>query len=268
MISFLEIFLILSILLLFTIINSAEGHKFIDTSENNNNNKFENALLIPNHTVSWSIYQELGMGEGDAKFYKFQNEQINSTFYAQISIPKIEKYKTFTPSLALLEPQFKDNNTSLNKIHDDYVNYQNNNIILPFEVPQNYRILLKDDYTGPIPSPTFYEPFTQTSYWERQEINSKLDKLGTYYIVVYNSYDNSGKDIHGQNNFSNFGKFSLAVGKIEDFSILDLLVLIPYSWINVKLFFNDYWSLTLGLSIFVLLVIVTPLVLILRRKLN
>lgn len=243
---FLEIFLILSLLLLFTIINSAEGHKFIDTSENNNNNKFENALLIPNHTVSWSIYQELGMGEGDAKFYKFQNEQINSTFYAQISIPKIEKYKTFTPSLALLEPQFKDNNTSLNKIHDNYVNYKNNNIILPFEVPQNYRILLKDDYTGPIPSPTFYEPFTQTSYWERQEIRTQIQKFGTYYIVVFN--ENTANRTEG--------KFVLAVGEVEDFSLFDFLILIPYSWIKLKLFFNDYLSILIVIIIFISLILI------------
>lgn len=63
-----------------------------------------------------------------------------------------------------------------------------------------------------------------------------------------------------------FGKFSLAVGKVEDFSILDLLVLIPYSWINVKLFSNDYWSLMLGIGIFVLMVIVIPIALFLRRK--
>jgi len=126
--------------------------------------------------------------------------------------------------------------------------------------------MINEDYNDSLPSSTTYEPFTQTSYWERQEINSKLNKLGTYYIIVYNSQNNLSNNTLDQNNIPKFGKFSLAVGKVEDFSILDLLVLIPYSWLNVKLFFNDYWSLMLGIGIFVLMVIVIPIVLFLRRK--
>lgn len=246
-----------------------EAHKLLSGNDNDNS-KFTSATIIPNHTISWAIYQSLDGDEGiDARFYKFNNTQINSDFYAQIVIPKIDHFVNFTPSLILLEPKsngVKDDRIA-GVINDNKSVFSNNvNDAFPFGIPTNYHVLINKNYNGSLPSSTTYEPFTQTSYWERQEVNSKLDKLGTYYIVIYNSNDNSDNGVQQQTSLSKFGKFSLAVGKVEDFSILDLLVLIPYSWINVKLFFNDYWSLLLGVTIFLSLVIIMPIVLVLRKK--
>ncbi len=246
-----------------------EAHKLLSGNDNDNS-KFTSAMLIPNHTISWAIYQTLDSNEGiNARFYKFNNTQINSSFYAQIVIPKIDQFVNFTPSLILLEPNSNGViNDRITNVMNDNKSFSSNNVndVFPFGIPTNYQVMVDQKYNGSLPSYTTYEPFTQTSYWERQEINSKLDKLGTYYIVVYNSYDNSDNGVERQTSFSEFGKFSLAVGKIEDFSIVDLLVLIPYSWISVKLFFNDYWSLILGVTIFVSLIIIMPIVLVLRKK--
>ena len=247
-----------------------EAHKLLSSSGSDDNSKFTSAMTIPNHTISWAIYQTLDDKDGiEARFYKFNNTQINSSFYAQIVIPKIDQFVNFTPSIMLLEPKFheiKDNNIVDVSYHNNSVLNDSNTGSLPFGIPTNYQAMINEDYNDSLPSSTTYEPFTQTSYWERQEINSKLNKLGTYYIIVYNSQNNLSNNTLDQNNIPKFGKFSLAVGKVEDFSILDLLVLIPYSWLNVKLFFNDYWSLMLGIGIFVLMVIVIPIVLFLRRK--
>jgi hypothetical protein len=246
-----------------------EAHKLL-SGNGNDNSKFTSAMVIPNHTISWAIYQTLdGNGGIDARYYKFNNTQINSSFYAQIVIPKIDEFVNFTPSLILLEPksyEVKDDDTTNVISNNKLISNNNVNDTFPFGIPTNYQVLINKNYEDTLPSPTIYEPFTQTSYWERQEINSKLDKLGTYYIVVYNSYDNSDNNLQQKTSISKFGKFSLAVGKVEDFSISDLLILIPYSWINVKLFFNDYWSMILGITIFVSLVIVMPIVLVLRKK--
>lgn len=242
--------------MLFLVIDNSEGHKMIDTQKNNNYN-FEQSLSIPNHTLSWAIYQQFGGDERDVKFYRFQNEQINSSLYVQLTIPVIEKYKTFTPVLAILEPIFqKIDNTSLNTISDNYVYHENNNNSLPFEIPKNYRVLLIDYYQGPIPSQIFYEPFTQTSYWERQEIRTQLKSLGTYYIVVFNENNTSKTE----------GKFVLAVGEIEDFSLLDFFVLIPYSWIQLKLFFNDYLSLLGIIIIFIFIIIIFFIIFKIKKK--
>ena len=246
-----------------------EAHKLLSNGQNDNS-KLTSAMIIPNHTISWAVYQTLDDKDGIyAGFFKFNITQTNSSFYAQIVIPKIDQFVNFTPSIMLLEPKFheiKDNNSVDVSYHNNSVLNGNDSGSLPFGIPTNYQIKINKDYNDSLPSSSIYEPFTQTSYWERQEINSKLEKLGTYYIVVYRSQNNPNNNTLDQSNIPKFGKFSLAVGKVEDFSISDLILLIPYSWINVKLFFNDYWSLLLGIGIFVLLVIVIPLTLFLRRK--
>lgn len=121
--------------------------------------------------------------------------------------------------------------------------------------------MINQNYNNSLSSSnTFYEPFTQSTYWEGAEINTNLSKLRTYYIAVYNSPNNDN-----QTNLPVFGKYGLAVGNVDDFSILDLFMLHPYSWINVNLFFNDYFSLTIGITIFVFLVIILSILSILRR---
>lgn len=62
------------------IINNVEAHKLLE-SPHNNNSRFESALTLPNHTVSWVMYQQLGQDNVEARFYKFDNKQINSSFY-------------------------------------------------------------------------------------------------------------------------------------------------------------------------------------------
>ena len=253
---------------------NAEAHKLIETPHNNNTN-FETALKIPNHTVSWAIYQ--GLEEQDNvkfRFYEFDNKEINSSFYAQISIPKIEKYLNFTPSLYLIGPVLKDNSNDTFGTFDNFVNVSqakiNNksSINLPFDMPQGYQILKQTDYNGTIPSPTFYEPFTQTSYWERQEMRIQLLDLGTYYVIV--SDDRNTHKSNSTNNSINEGKFSLAVGEKEDFSLQDYLILLPYSWIKLKLFFDDYLSVFAAVIGVVFLIIILPAIIILniRKKRN
>ena len=97
----------------------------------------------------------------------------------------------------LLEPKshvIKGNNI----INSDYNKNNNSNNPFPFGIPTNYQIMINQAYNDTLPSSTFYEPFTQTSYWERQELNANLNNLGTYYIVVYNE-NNSGNNVHTQN---------------------------------------------------------------------
>lgn len=57
-----------------------EANKLLSGNANDNS-KFTSAMVIPNHTISWAIYQTLDGNEGvDARFYKFNNTQINSSF--------------------------------------------------------------------------------------------------------------------------------------------------------------------------------------------
>jgi hypothetical protein len=62
------------------------------------------------------------------------------------------------------------------------------------------------------------------------------------------------------------GKFSLAVGETEDFSLQDYLILLPYSWFILKLFFDDYLSIFVAVIVIVLLAMMLSAVILSIRK--
>ena len=126
---------------------------------------------------------------------------------------------------------------------------------LPFAIPPGMRAIVVD-YNGPIPSSEFYEPFTQTSYWERQEIViNTLPSVGTYYLVVFD-----------RSLIQDEGKYTLAVGEIEDFSLLDFFTIIPPAWLDTKFFFEDYVSPTIAISLLVVVPLLITILLVKRLK--
>ncbi len=209
------------ILILFFVIlvslNPAYGHKLISHDDTHRN--FELALKIPDHKVSWAIYENLG--ENEAKFYTFEANKGDS-FYASIVIPKIEGLEEYSPTLVLIG----DGNFEKKKI-----NYEQN-----------------------FPGDEFYEPFGQITYWERQEFKTEIPTDGTYFLVVMDEKNQSGK-------------YSLAIGTIEDFSFVDFFTILPKSWIDTKLFVNDYNSIAFFILILIGLFAV-PTLIILRKKVN
>jgi len=206
------------ILFLFFIIlvslNPAYGHKLI--SHDDTHRDFESALKIPNHEVSWAIYENLG--ENEAKFYTFEAKKGDS-LYVSIVIPKIDGLEEYSPTLVLVG----DDNFEKKKI-----NYEKN-----------------------FPGVEFYEPFGQITYWERQELNTEIPTDGTYYLVVMDEKNQSGK-------------YSLAIGTIEDFSLVDFFTILPKAWIDTKIFVNDYDSI--AFSFLILIGFVTVPTLIISRK--
>ncbi len=208
------------ILFLFFIIlvslNPAYGHKLISHDDTHRN--FESALKIPDHRVSWAIYENLG--ENEAKFYTFEASEGDS-FYASIVIPKITGLEKYSPILVLVG----DENFGKKKIN----------------------------YEKDFPGVEFYEPFGQITYWERQEFKTEIPADGTYFLVVMDEKNQSGK-------------YSLAIGTIEDFSLVDFFTILPKAWIDTKLFVNDYNSITISILILMGFVIV-PTLIIFRKKL-
>lgn len=106
-------------------------------------------------------------------------------------------------------------------------------------------------YEKGFPGNEFYEPFGQVTYWERQELKTEIPTDGKYFLVVMDEKDQSGK-------------YSLAIGTIEDFSGADFFTILPKAWIDTKLFVNDYVSI--GISVLILIGIVIIPLLILSRK--
>ena len=182
----------------------AYGHKLI--SHDGTHINFDSALQIPDHRISWAIYDDLGAG--GAKFYAFDVER-GDPFYAGISVPKMGGLEEYSPSLFLVSPAGFGNDPAL---------------------PGSWPNSEKFPYTGEFPGDEFYEPFGQVTYWERQEVRTSIPVDGKYFIVVA---DEKGRD----------GKYVLAVGTIEDFSGENLLAVLPMAWLETKLFVNDYLSL-------------------------
>ncbi|MCE2508014.1 MAG: hypothetical protein J4G04_01725 [Nitrosopumilaceae archaeon] len=184
--------------------NPAYGHKLI--SHDGTHTDFDSALQIPDHRISWAVYDNLGAG--GAKFYAFDAERGDS-LYAGILVPKMDGLEEYSPSLFLVSPAGLEGQPA------------------PFGAWPNTE---RFPYEGKFPGDEFYESFGQVTYWERQEVRTHLPADGKYFIVVV---DEKGRD----------GKYALAIGTIEDFSGENLLVILPMGWLETKLFVNDYLSI-------------------------
>ena len=203
-------------LLIIVSVDLAFGHKLI--SHDDSHRDLESALEIPDHKISWAIYENLGTNE--AKFYTFEAKKGDS-FYASIVIPKIQELENYEPTLLL--------------------------------VGENNFIIEKTIYEKGFPGNEFYEPFGQVTYWERQELRTEIPNDGIYFIVVIDEKNQSGK-------------YSLAVGTIEDFSGENMLTLLPKAWFDTKLFVNDYISITIIFGILIALFSIPPFVIFKKRN--
>jgi hypothetical protein len=217
---------IIALLFVIAVISSspAYGHKLI--THDDARRSLENALKIPDHKISWAIYENLGANE--EKFYSFEAKPGDS-FYASIVIPKIPGLEEYSPTLALINGNYIEKDTPSQAVMEKVV------------------------YDGEFPGNEFYEPFGQVTYWERQEVKTTLTTEGKYFVMVLDEKNQTGK-------------YSLAIGTIEDFSGADLFTILPTAWLETKLFVGDYASV----AIFVLILIAIlgiPTMIVFRRKL-
>jgi len=202
------------------------GHKLI--SHDDTHRDFESALKIPDHKISWAIYENLGAKE--SKYYSFDAKH-GELLYASIVVPKIEGLENYSPTLTLVGKGV----------------FENDNV--PFETQLGTE---KFSYLGEFPGREFYEPFGQVTYWERQEVREDIILDGEYFLVV--------SDENNQ-----IGKYSLAIGTIEDFSGGDFFSILPKAWFDTKLFVNDYVSI--GISFFILTAIPAfPILLVIKKR--
>lgn len=219
--------IVISILVLIVVSSSpAYGHKLI--SHDDSHRDFDSALVIPDHKISWAIYENLGTNE--AKFYVFDAKK-GDPFYASIVIPKISGLEEYSPTLFFVDPKTAQ-----------------------IDRPQSEsQTTEKFFYEGDFPGREFYEPFGQVTYWERQEITKEIPEDGKYFIVVSDEKNQAGK-------------YSLAIGTIEDFSGENMFIILPKSWLETKLFVNDYTSIAISILILIGLIIIPTLLVVKKIK--
>lgn len=157
----------------------------------------QNAVLIPNHRISWSVYGRLERAN-QIDYYKFEGRK-GEPFYAHLLVPQVASLAGYRPSLALVGPGLPKHP-------------------LPPGLPADWGAVVID-YTGP--QRELYEGFTQTRYYDLQVLRRELPADGSYTIWVFHP---EGRP----------GTYNLVVGEREEFTVQDIL-LFPVHWLRVHL---------------------------------
>lgn len=172
----------------------------------NKDTSINSPIVIDNHQISYAIYAELD-GKNDVDFYEFEAKE-GQNFYIEMLVPKIKSNENFQPNFVIISKQIPNKDS------------------VPLDIPQGYGVInvpYPENYTN-----EFYEKFTQTTYLKAQSISGIIEKDGKYIIGVYSN--------------SKGGKYTLAIGKKEDFGFKDILTF-PYVYFKVKYFFNPIITL-------------------------
>ena len=162
------------------------------------NESLDEAVVLSDPLKSWVIYKELHTA-GEANYYKFELEK-NAHLTANLLIPIAEKDR-FLPGLIIMGPGVPNNGTA-----PSYVQIPNGTHVMVIE--------------GKMPSKASYEPFTPASSYFLVDVEMNVTEKGTYYLVVFDS--------------SSGGKYSLAIGYKEEFTVSEWL-LIPFSLMSIHL---------------------------------
>lgn len=119
---------------------------------------------VANPTISTAVYAAL-TSQDDIDYYAFTGRRGQRILLA-MTIPQIDGQKEFAPTMALIGPGLPEVGLPTR-------------VVLP---PGAGALILPPPEGEPT---TFYEPFTRTSYWERQEQRVTLPANGRYVVAVW-----------------------------------------------------------------------------------
>jgi hypothetical protein len=127
--------------------------------------------------------------------------------YLEVIVPVCDGYyANFTPWFALVGPGLPQPNQTL-----------------PFDVPQGYGVIVKQDAPPGSPREQFYEPFGGKSYYQGPRFDETINISGTYYVYYWDPYQKGGD-------------YVAVLGYKEQFPPLDIL----RALINTPLIRHDY----------------------------
>ncbi|MDW8319577.1 MAG: hypothetical protein RMN53_17260, partial [Anaerolineae bacterium] len=127
---------------------------------------------IDDPTISTVVYATLE-GRQDVDYFAFDG-RAGQRILLEMVIPQIEGQADFAPTMALMGPGLPA-------------------ATLPSAVvqPRGSGALLLPPPPGP--APTFFEPFSRTSYWERQSQRVTLPAGGRYVVAVWHPEGRVGR---------------------------------------------------------------------------
>ena len=130
----------------------------------------------------------------DVDVYKFTIKDKPVNVYIELIVPVVEEYyEEFVPWFALIGPDLPTPQQDL-----------------PFDIPQGYGAIIKENvYPGENRS-QFYEPFGGKSYYNGPIFDEDISRSGTYYIYCWDPYQKGGD-------------YVLVIGKGEFFGPIDII---------------------------------------------
>jgi hypothetical protein len=129
--------------------------------------------IIKDPTISTVVYSTLESA-ADVDYYAFDGRK-GERILLEITIPQIEGQDNFAPTLALLGPGLGQ--TTLPILVERPAGASGALVMAP---PAG-------------PAPTFFEPFSRTSYWERQSQRVTLPADGRYTVAVWHAAGEMGR---------------------------------------------------------------------------
>lgn len=164
---------------------------------------FSGPWRISDPTVSTVVYATLDSGN-DVDYFAFDG-QAGDRILLEITIPQIEGQDAFAPTMALMGPGL-------------------DTAPLPprVERPKGEAGVL-EIAPEPGPAETFYEPFSRTSYWERQSVRVTLPESGSYAVAVWHP--------DGQ-----VGRYGFVIGDKEQLGgdLIGMVTKFPAYWTPVE----------------------------------
>jgi len=131
---------------------------------------------VADATISTAVYATLATAR-DVDFYRFSGN-AGDAILLEMTIPQIEGQENFAPTMALL-------GSGLGTLPAGSR--------LPASIPsamrKNGALLLP----APAEASTFYEPYSRTSYWERQSQWVTLPATGDYIVAIWNPARAAGR---------------------------------------------------------------------------
>ena len=112
----------------------------------------------------------------DIDVYSFTIKNQSLRIYLEVIVPVCDGYyANFTPWFAILGPGFPDAGQPL-----------------PFDIPEGYGAIVKEDVPPGTPREEFYEPFGGKSYYQGPRFDQELNVSGTYYVYYWDPYQKGG----------------------------------------------------------------------------
>ena len=179
----------------------------------------DTALKIPDANVSYGITAEFSSSTNRIQFYAFSVE-AGHVLNFQLGVPAISSLENFAPAILLIGPDLAS--------PDSFTAFLLNQFEIDLPSGNGATSYI---YNGTVNEKEF-EPFTQVNLWIRQDAEVTLPSQGVYYLAI------AVPEGWAQDSTSGFGKYVLAPGVLEKFSILDYMS-IPLDWIKWHSFWED-----------------------------